>query len=160
MNGRWARLLVRLYPKRWRERYGDEFEELLRSGHCDLRTASDVVTAAFAESLWPTQGGNMEQPVYTFGAVTRQPSALVPLALSVTALLMVLGAVAMNHGPIHETDEGAVAHIWQILMALQLPTLLYFAIKWLRRAPRPTLKVMALQAGVVLANLAVVFFLT
>jgi hypothetical protein len=102
----------------------------------------------------------MDQEIYTFGVVTRQPSALIPLALSGTALVMVLGAVAMNHGPIHETDEGAVAHLWQIMMALQLPTLLFFAIRWLRRAPKPTLKVMALQAGVVVANLAAVFFLT
>lgn len=102
----------------------------------------------------------MDQEVYSFGAVTRQPSALIPLALSVTALVMVLGAVAMNHGPIHQTDEGAVAHLWQIMMALQLPTLFFFAVRWLRRAPKPALKVMALQAGVVVANLAVVLLLT
>jgi hypothetical protein len=160
MNGRWARLLIRLYPRQWRERYGEEFEELLRSGVSDARTTCDVVSAAFAESLWPTQGGNMDQQLYTFGTVTRQPSALAPLAMSVTALVMVLGAVAMNHGPIHEADEGAIAHIWQILMALQLPALAFFAIRWLGRALRPTLGVLALQVGVVLANLAAVFFLT
>jgi hypothetical protein len=160
MNGRWARWLGRLYPRQWRTRYGEEFEELLRSGKSDIRTAADVVRAAFTESLRPTQGGKMDPEIYTFGAVTKQPSALLPLAMSATALAMVLGAVAMNHGPIHETDEGAVAHLWQILMALQLPALLFFAIRWLRRAPKATLKVMALQAGAVVANLAAVFFLT
>jgi len=50
--------------------------------------------------------------------------------------------------------------MWQILMALQLPVLLWFAVTWLRRAPRAAWKVMALQAGAVGANLAAVFFLT
>jgi hypothetical protein len=160
MNVRWARLLTRLYPKQWRERYGEEMEELLRAGDVDLRSTFDVVRAALAESLWPTHGGSMDQRVYTFGGVTRQPSAAVPLAMSTTALIMVLGAVALNHGPIHDTDEGAVAHIWQILMVLQLPALALFAIRWLRRALRPTLEVLALQVGVILVNVAVVLFLT
>ena len=55
-------------------------------------------------------------------------------------------------------DEGAVAHIWQLLMAGQLPVLLFFAVTWLRRAPRQTLGVLALQAGAVLAAMAPVFY--
>jgi hypothetical protein len=44
-------------------------------------------------------------------------------------------------------------------MAGQLPVLLFFAIKWLPRAPRQTLYVLALQAGAVLAAMAPVYFL-
>ena len=88
----------------------------------------------------------------------RQPSALVPIAMSVAALALVLGNVAI-FGVVRETDEGAVAHIWQLLMAGQMPVIAFFAIKWLPRAPRPTLVVLALQGGAALAAMAPVFFL-
>ena len=58
-----------------------------------------------------------------------------------------------------EPDEGSIAHLWQLLMAGQLPLLAYFAIKWLPRAPKQTLRVFALQAGAVLAAMAPVSFL-
>ena len=61
-------------------------------------------------------------------------------------------------GVVHEADEGAAAHIFQILMAGQLPILAFFAIKWLPRFPRQALLVMALQAGVALAALAPVYY--
>jgi hypothetical protein len=48
---------------------------------------------------------------------------------------------------------------WQLSMAGQLPLLLFFAIKWLPRAPKQTLYVLALQAGAVLAAMAPVYFL-
>jgi hypothetical protein len=40
-----------------------------------------------------------------------------------------------------------------------MPVLAFFAIKWLPRAPRQTLYVLALQAGAALASMAPVFFL-
>ena len=40
------RPLLRLYPRRWRERYGEEFELLLRATPPDPRTALDVVRGA------------------------------------------------------------------------------------------------------------------
>jgi len=94
----------------------------------------------------------------SFGAVVRNPSALLPLAMSLIALALVLGHVAL-YGALREADEGAVAHLWQLLMAGQLPVLAYFAIKWLPRAPRPALSVLALQAVAVLAAMAPVFLL-
>jgi hypothetical protein len=44
-------------------------------------------------------------------------------------------------------------------MAGQIPVLAFFAIKWLPRAPRQTLYVLALQAGAALAAISPVFFL-
>jgi hypothetical protein len=93
-----------------------------------------------------------------FGATLKFPSAFVPLAMSLTALSLVLGHGAIC-GIVHEADEGTVAHLWQILMAAQLPVLAFFAIKWLPRAPRQTLYVLGLQAGAVLASMAPVFSL-
>jgi hypothetical protein len=158
MNPMAARLLTRLYPRCWRERYGDEFEALLLDGHGGMRTLVNVVWSALGERISPTQGGKMARDPRSFGAVVRNPSALLPLAMSLIALALVLGHVAL-YGALREADEGAVAHLWQLLMAGQLPVLAYFAIKWLPRAPRPALSVLALQAVAVLAAMAPVFLL-
>jgi len=93
--------------------------------------------------------------------VVRQASAFLPLMMSLVALLAVLGHVAVYGagGAVREADEGATAHIWQILIAGQVPVMAYFLFRWLRRAPRQTLGVFALQAGAALANVAAVFFL-
>ncbi len=88
----------------------------------------------------------------------KKPSALLPLAMSCAALAVVLGHVAM-FGAAREADEGTAAHLWQLLMAGQLPVVAFFAIKWLPQTPRPALLVLALQAGAALAALAPVFFL-
>jgi hypothetical protein len=84
-------------------------------------------------------------------APLRHWSALLPLAMSVAALALVLGHVAS--GGVREPDEGTAAHIWQLLMAAQLPLVAVFALLWLPRAPRQALAVLALLVGVVLANL-------
>ena len=99
----------------------------------------------------------MDQPIPSFGTIMKQPSAYVPLTMSLVALTMVLGSVARyGGGPVH--DEGAVGHLWQLLMAGQVPVVAFFAIRWLPRAPRQTLYVLAEQAGAALASLAAVFF--
>lgn len=93
----------------------------------------------------------------SFEGVVSQPSAFIPMAMSLTALAVVLGHVAI-YGAVREADEGAVAHIWQLLMGLQLPILAFFAIKWLPKAPKQTLIVLGMQAGAALASMAPVFF--
>jgi len=89
----------------------------------------------------------------------KQPSALLPLAMSLVALTLVLVHAAI-FGIVHEADEGTAAHIFQLLMAAQLPVVAFFAIKWLPRARRQTLKILALQAGAALAAIVSVVFLT
>ncbi len=64
----------------------------------------------------------------------KQPTALLPIAMSLAGLGLVLGHAAI-YGVVHEADEGAAAHIFQILMVAQVPLVAYFAIKWLPRAP-------------------------
>jgi hypothetical protein len=80
----------------------------------------------------------------SFGSIVKKPSALVPLVMSLAALADVVVSIAI-FGVVHETDEGTAAHIWQLLMAGQMPILTFFAVKWLPRAPRQTLYVLALQ---------------
>jgi len=89
----------------------------------------------------------------------KQPSAYLPLAMSLAALTLVLGHAAV-YGVVHEADEGAAAHTWQILMAAQLPIVAYFMVKWLPKRPRESLQVLALLAGIWLANFAAVYWLT
>ena len=88
----------------------------------------------------------------------RKPSALLPVAMSFAALAMVLVHVA-RFGAVRETDEGAAAHLWQLLMAGQVPILAFFVIKWLPQAPRPALLMLALQIAAALAAIAPVYFL-
>ncbi len=72
----------------------------------------------------------------------KQPSAILPVAMSIVALALVLGHVAV-YGIVHEADEGTPAHLFQLLMAAQVPIVGFFAIKWLPRDPGPALKVLA-----------------
>jgi hypothetical protein len=91
-------------------------------------------------------------------SIMRKPSAFLPLAMSFAALATVLVHVAL-FGVAREADEGTAAHIWQILMAAQVPIVAFFAIKWLPRTPGQAVLVLALQGGAALAALAPVFFL-
>ena len=87
----------------------------------------------------------------------KQPSALLPIAMSVAALAVVLGHVAI-FGVVHEADEGTAAHLWQLLMAGQAPVVAYYALKWLPRAPENALRVLALQFVAGLAACAPVYW--
>ena len=94
----------------------------------------------------------------TLSSIMKHPSAFLPVAMSIAALLLVVINVAM-FGVVHQADEGAAAHIWQMLMGLQLPIVVWFAASWLPRAPKQALIVLAVQAGAGLAALAPVFIL-
>lgn len=90
--------------------------------------------------------------------VLKHPSAFLPVAMSLGALAAVLMFVA-SHGTAPQADEGAAAHIWQLLMAAQVPIVLFFAIKWLPRSPRQAMPILGLQVGAALAAMAPVFLL-
>lgn len=94
----------------------------------------------------------------SFSTMIKQPSGFLPVAMSLAALATVVVHVAM-FGTARQPDEGTAAHIWQLLMAGQVPIVAYFAIKWLPRTPRQALPILALQAGAALAALAPVFLL-
>jgi len=75
----------------------------------------------------------------------KQPSALIPVLMSLGALVLVAIQLG-NHGFAPERDEGAVAHLWQLLMVTQLPVIAFFAFRWLRRAPWQAVTVLIVQA--------------
>ena len=62
-------------------------------------------------------------------------------------------------GAAPQTDEGAEAHLWQLLMAGQIPIVVFFAFTRLSRNPQAALSVLGLQAAAALAALAPVYLL-
>ena len=83
-------------------------------------------------------------------ALLKRPSALIPVAMSAAALAIVIGHATL-YGVAREADEGTAAHLWQLLMAGQVPVVAFFAIKWLPAEPTKALLVLALQIGAALA---------
>jgi len=86
------------------------------------------------------------------------PSAFVPVAMSFAALAIVLVHIIMS-GAARQADEGTAAHLWQLLMAAQIPVVAYFAIRRLPQSPWSALLVLALQAVAALAALSPVYLL-
>ncbi len=140
-----------LPPKRseWGEAMKHELDHI-ENKWMALRWSAGCVVASYVE-----RGNEHSNSVAT---VVRKPSAFLPMAMSLGALVTVLVSLG-RFGVVHETDEGTVAHIWQLLMAGQMPILAFFAIRWLPRAPRQTLFVLAIQTGAALAAIAPVYYL-
>ncbi len=94
----------------------------------------------------------------------RSVSAWAPLALAGTALALLGGYwitgphppnLVMDHGALRE-DEGIAAHLWQLLMLAQLVAIAVFLARWVPKAPRPAVAMLALQVcGLVAAALPV-----
>jgi hypothetical protein len=79
----------------------------------------------------------------------RRPSAWGPIAMSLAAAGLVWWHVArVGLAPVdvtQPTDEGAEARLFQLLLLLQAPVVLYFAARWLPERPRAAAIVLALQ---------------
>lgn len=88
----------------------------------------------------------------------KKPSAWIPLAMSFTTLTMFLAYLTI-FGNVHHEDEGAPAHIFQLLLAGQLPIIALFAIKHFPKQPKQTLKILTLQFIATLIPIAAVFLI-
>jgi fucose permease len=94
-------------------------------------------------------------------SLLKKPSAFVPLLMSLAALTLLVGYMVTGpHAPnlvtengVTREDEGAVAHIWQLLMGLQFPIIFFFAVRWLPRRTQEAVAVLGMQfvAGVAAA---------
>lgn len=87
-----------------------------------------------------------------------QPIAFVPIIMSLVALALVLGRIAIV-GVTRSPDEGAIAHTWQLLIMAQAPIIAFFAIKYLPQRCRQTATILAVQVCAVLVACAPVYFL-
>jgi len=68
----------------------------------------------------------------------KQPSAVLPIVMSLAALATVFVHITVS-GTQPQADEGTAAHVWQLLMAGQLPIMLFYAIKWIPRTRQKAL---------------------
>ena len=89
----------------------------------------------------------------------KQATVFLPFAMSIIAISMVLVNAAI-FGIVEEADEGTAAHLFQLLLILQLPFIAFLAISWLAHAPIHTLKFIALQVPVAFAAMVAAYFLT
>lgn len=141
-------LLLRLYPKPWRTRFGAEFEDLLATEPIGPSTFFDIARAATVERLFNTSGlGEIAMQTHpkSVWSLIGKPSGYLPIAMSLAAMALVVGVVTV-YGAVREPDEGAAAHVFQLLVVAQLPILAFFATKWLAKDRAAALSVLAIQA--------------
>src|SRR3954447_6114287 len=86
-------------------------------------------------------------------------SALLPIGMSLSAIGVLVAALLYGWGVSTTGDEGAAAHLWQLLMAGQIPVIAYFALRYLSQAPREGSIVLAAQLAAGVAAAAPVFLL-
>lgn len=91
-------------------------------------------------------------------SIGKLPSAWIPVVMSLAALVLVAMQL-VTHGVEPERDEGAIAHLWQLLMGAQLPVIAFFAFRWLRRAPRQAVPVLIVQVAAAAAAAVPVYAL-
>ena len=91
-------------------------------------------------------------------SLLKQPSAFLPIAMSLVSLSLVLSHVAI-YGFVQEADEGSAAHLFQLLMAGQVPIIAYFGLKWLPSSTARTLGILALQAIAGLAAFGALYWM-
>jgi len=155
MSGADHHWLVRLYPRAWRERYGDELSELIACEGGGLRAGFDVVrAAALAHIVNPScLGGATMSYRGNVAAMAKHPSAFVPLVLSGLALAELVAYLAI-FGPgsgAEATDEGTAARLYQLLIGLQFLIIPWFALRWGWRDLRAGATLLVLQ-GLAIAS--------
>jgi hypothetical protein len=94
----------------------------------------------------------------TFPLMLKKPSAFLPVGMSSAALAAVLIHLVL-HGVAPQADEGTAAHIWQLMLAAQVPIILFFTIRWLPQNPKYAVATLVLQATAILAALTPVYLL-
>jgi len=80
---------------------------------------------------------------------------MVMSALALTVLMVHIAKFGAGRGG----DEGAAAHIWQLLMVGQVPIIAFFTVRWVRQNPLAVLEVLGLQLAAIALCCAPVFIL-
>ena len=79
-------------------------------------------------------------------ALARRPSGFIPVLMSLGALGVVIVSIATG-GAVRQADEGAAAHLFQLLIVAELPLLAFFIARRLRQNVWAVLTVSAIQAA-------------
>jgi hypothetical protein len=119
MTPRFARWLVRLYPRDWRDRYGEEFEMLLLDGPGGFHALANVLLAAVREHIVTpiTPGVIMSQSP---NSILLQRPLMGALAMTVPSLPILI------YLAVHATEG------WQLLVVAAL--LAGFVVALIRRS--------------------------
>jgi hypothetical protein len=89
----------------------------------------------------------------------KKPSAWIPIAMSALALLLVVGSVGLFGVQKSTGDESAIARVFQLLLAGQVPVVGYFILKWSPKQQQQVLQIVAIQILAALVPFLTVFFL-
>lgn len=92
-------------------------------------------------------------------SLLKKTSAWLPIAMSIAAFTLTTVHVTLfgvNRAP---HDEGTPAHLFQILMAFQLPIIGFFVLKWLPEKPKEAIKILAIQIVAIIINFSLIYFL-
>lgn len=98
----------------------------------------------------------LQYKVRDMAVLLKRPSAFLPLLMSSVVLAFIVAGVSA-HGTLQQPDEGAGAHLFQILMPAQIPIIIFFALAWLPRDRVHAAQILALQCGVFASIFALVF---
>jgi hypothetical protein len=97
MNGHIVRILIRAYPRRWRERYADEFTSFLESQPNGLRPLLDILVNGFRERLRAMNGSK------TIMFTSRMKTTVLVVVLATVAL----AATIIQYGLGRRAEPGA-----------------------------------------------------
>ena len=120
-----------------------------------------TVTSHIIRTYVVREGEQAMKKILETNSLIKQPSAWIPIAISLAALAFLVGYVAI-FGITDETngaDEGAPARIFQLLMIIQMPVIAFFALKWLPKRPKQSLLILTLQAIAWIVPIATVIWL-
>lgn len=151
------RAAFRLYPRWWWRRYGAELETLVEDSGATWPAVIDLVFGALAVRVRqrrPAEPGATLRP-----SLLRNPSGLTPVLMS-SGALAVIAVHILKSGIAPQADEGIAAHLWQLLMAGQLPFVVWFMVRWLPGGGRRALAVSAIHVGALGAALFPVWWLS
>ena len=102
----------------------------------------------------------MKNPPAGINFLFKQPGAWIPMAISACALAGIAAYVAVFGLSRNGTrDEGAPARIFQCVMAMQLPVIGGFALRWLPKRPAQALIILALQAAAWMIPILIILWL-
>ena len=85
-----------------------------------------------------------------FTTLLKKPSGFLPIAMSLAAIADIIIYLAVV-GNVQQEDESAAARIFQLLILLQVPIMMYFAARWLPKFPKPAVSILLIQVGAIAA---------
>ena len=89
--------------------------------------------------------------------ITNKYTTWLPLVMSAAAVVVVITQI-MIFGIPQGGNEGTAAHLFQILIGLQIPVMAFFAFTELSKNPKQVIKILAIQILAMLTALAPVFY--